>query len=384
MAKQVRIKTKYPGIFYIEGQRSNTSEPEKIYYIRYRRDGKPIEEKVGRQFQDDMTAAKANLVRANRIDGKELSNEGRRTEDRSAFEAHNSRWTIQKLWDEYLASKPNLKGVVTDKNRFINHIAPSFGSKEPSELALLDVDRLRLKVLKTHSSGTARNVMELLRRVINFGIKKRLCQPISLNIEMPKLNNQKTEDLSPEQLQRLLKVLDEDPNTMAANLMKLALYTGMRRSELFRLKWIDISFEKGFIHLREPKGGVDQKIPLNSLVKTVLENHHRTTSEYVFPGRGGAQRTDIKKQVNKIKEAAGLPKEFRALHGLRHVYASSLASSGKVDMYTLQKLLTHKSPQMTQRYAHLRDDAMQQAAETVSEVFSNLPTPQEKGKREQS
>ena len=58
---------------------------------------------------------------------------------------------------------------------------------------------------------------------------------------------------------------------------------------------------------------------------------------------------DIKKQVNRIKERAGLPSNFRALHGLRHVYASMLASSGEVDLYTLQKLLTHKSQAMTQR-----------------------------------
>jgi integrase len=46
-----------------------------------------------------------------------------------------------------------------------------------------------------------------------------------------------------------------------------------------------------------------------------------------------------------------------------------LASSGKVDMYTLQKLLTHKSPQMTQRYAHLRDDALRRAADLAGELI---------------
>jgi site-specific recombinase XerD len=62
-------------------------------------------------------------------------------------------------------------------------------------------------------------------------------------------------------------------------------------------------------------------------------------------------------------------KGFRPLHGLRHVYASMLASSGKVDMYTLQKLLTHKSPQMTQRYAHLRDEALRRAADLAGELI---------------
>jgi integrase len=47
-----------------------------------------------------------------------------------------------------------------------------------------------------------------------------------------------------------------------------------------------------------------------------------------------------------------------------------LASSGEVDMYTLQKLLTHKSPIMTQRYAHLRDEALKRASNLVGNIIS--------------
>ena len=102
----------------------------------------------------------------------------------------------------------------------------------------------------------------------------------------------------------------------------------------------------------------------------VLESHPRTKSPYVFPGEDGKQRTDIHRQVNKIKNEAKLPKDFRPLHGLRHVYASMLASSGKVDMYTLQKLLTHKSPQMTQRYAHLRDETLRRASDLAGDLIN--------------
>ena len=58
MAK--RIGTKYPGVYFIEGQGARGAE--KIYYVRYRRGGKMVEEKAGRQFQDDMTAAKAASI----------------------------------------------------------------------------------------------------------------------------------------------------------------------------------------------------------------------------------------------------------------------------------------------------------------------------------
>ena len=89
----------------------------------------------------------------------------------------------------------------------------------------------------------------------------------------------------------------------------------------------------------------------------------------MFPGRNGEQRKEYRKIAERVKRRAGLPEDFRPLHGLRHAYASLLASSGKVDLYTLQKLLTHSSPQMTQRYAHLADEALQRAASIADEIF---------------
>ena len=56
------------------------------------------------------------------------------------------------------------------------------------------------------------------------------------------------------------------------------------------------------------------------------------------------------------------------MHGLRHVFASRLASSGKVDLYRIQKLLTHKSPQMTQRYAHLSNEVLREASEVMDNI----------------
>jgi integrase len=226
-------------------------------------------------------------------------------------------------------------------------------------------------LLKTKAPGTVKNVLELLRRIINFGVKKNLCIGIDFTIEMPKVDNEKTEDLTPKQLTRLLKAIDEDTNIWAANMMRMALFTGMRRGEMFKLKWKDVDFNRGFINIKDPKGGPDQKIPLNDAARELLESHPRTRSKFVFPGRRGKQRTDIKHQVNRIKAEAGLPDDFRALHGLRHVYASMLASSGEVGMYTLQKLLTHKDPKMTQRYAHLRDEALRRASEVAGNIIKD-------------
>jgi integrase len=130
----------------------------------------------------------------------------------------------------------------------------------------------------------------------------------------------------------LLDAIDKDSNQQVADLMKLALFTGMRRGELFKLRWKDIDFERGFINIRNPKGGSDQVIPMNEPARCLLTLHEKTESPYVFPGQGGKQRVTAQIAVNRIKKQAGLPKDFRPLHGLRHTYASMLASSGKVDM----------------------------------------------------
>ena len=84
-----RIKTKYPGVFYREAKRIGGKGSEKVFYIVFKKDGKVIEEKAGRQFVDDMTEARAAGIRAERIEGKRLSrkeirdkNSGRESNDR--------------------------------------------------------------------------------------------------------------------------------------------------------------------------------------------------------------------------------------------------------------------------------------------------------------
>ncbi len=367
-----RTKTKYPGVYYVMGIAVGTGKPERIYYIRYRKDGKEVEEKAGRQYQDAMTPAKASVIRAERIQGKKLCNTERRKVDRKKKEYEKGRYTIERIWREYKRQRVFNKSLSIDDNRFKNHLNPSFGKKEPQEIIQLDVDRLRLKLMKKYNPQSVRHILALLRRLVNFGVKKGLCQNLKFTIEMPPVYNTTTEDLTPGQLNALLQALDESSNTAVASMMKLVLYSGMRRGEILKLQWGHVDFDRGFIEIVDPKGGPSQKVPLNNAARTLLENYPRTKSEYVFPGKGGKQRTDVNNAANKIKNAAGLPSSFRALHGLRHVYASMLASSGKVDMYTLQKLLTHKSPQMTQRYAHLRDDALKNASEVAANIISDI------------
>jgi len=375
MAGQKRIKTNYPGVFYRLAERLGRGGEEKIFYIVFKKDGKVIEEKVGRQYADNMTPAKASGIRAERIEGKRLSRKAIREAALQTENSSISKPTIQFLWEQYQESNIERNDIKVDRNRYNLHISNLFGRRTPDTIYTLDIDKFRQSLLKSGlSPQTTKHILSLLRRLIRFGVKKGLCpapDESKLHFEMPKVDNQKTESFTNEQLLRYMDALDKEPDQDAAAFLRLALATGMRKGALMALQWKDIDFENGFIILRGEvaKKGKTERIPLTQAARSILLNVTKSDSPFVFPGRNGGQRKDFRKIAERVKNNAGLPDDFRPLHGLRHAYASLLVSSGQVDLYTLQKLLTHSSPLMTQRYAHLADEAMKRGASVIDNIL---------------
>ncbi len=362
MPRQFRNYTRHNGVYFVE-----LANGDQTFFIRYKKDRNLIEERAGRRSQG-WTAAKANRLRTERLAGKTGSNADQRSSEIAEKELKNNRWIFRKIFDEYLASRPDLKGRVNDVRRFNSYLEKDFAQKTPEEVTHFDIERLKRGLAKKNlKPATVRHALEVLRRLSNFATKHNLCPGISFVIEMPKVNNLMTEDLTPDEYIRLTKLLDEEEDIQASNLLRLALFTGMRRGELFKLKWKDINFIRKNISIKDPKSGLDETIPLNEMALSVLNNHEKEESEFVFPGLRGNQRKTTPRPLRRIIKKAGL-KNFRPFQGLRHAYASTLASSGKVDLYTLQKLLTHKSPLMTQRYAHLSNEAMMEASNVISEI----------------
>ena len=353
MPRQTRHSTEFSGVYFVKLANENQS-----FFIRYKRNGKSVEEKAGRS-NEGWDAEIACLLRAERMSANDAQ-AGELQQD-SASNA-GQLWTFSKIFEKYLRLRPDLKGRENDIYRFKNYLELDFADIAPEEVTHDDVERFRHNLQnKGLKPATVRHVLELLRRLANFAVKKNYCRGLSFKLEMPKVDNQKTEELTQHQLQNLLRVLEEDPDLQVSNLVRMALYTGMRRGELFELCWSDIDFHHKTITVRSAKNGQHPSIPLNEMAEKVLAEHAHVkgSSKFVFPGRSGKKRTECKRQLLRIRKNAGLPEDFRLLQGLRHVYATMLVSSGKVDLETLQSLLTQKSPLMTQRYAHLLDQKVE-------------------------
>jgi len=361
MQKGRYLIKKYQGVYgYNSTSRRFESKPDICYWITFKIDGRKRWEKVGWK-SEGYSSQLASEIRAKRVrntrHGKSVKTA---KEIRAEKRLHNQ--TLAEIKNAYFKSERglNLKGRKTDLNRWDKHLA-SWGQKRVSRLSQLDVERIKHN-MKGKAPATVGNTLELLRRLINFGTKRNLCSRLPFTIELPRKNSEVTEYLTDEEARRLMEVLETWHRQDVARMVKLAWLTGMRRGEIFKLQLNHIDFEQCIITLVNPKGGKNEAIPMSQPVHDLLKDQILWTakrypdSPFLFPGRAGNQRVDCS-SVERIKEAAGLPKSFRPFHGLRHHMAVMLASSGEYTLDMIGELLTHKSTAITRRYAQFLPDA---------------------------
>ena len=383
MAVKERKEKSYPGVYW-----RTDKVGVKTYYIRYRLDYIPdgrttseVNEKAGRSDKG-MTAAKASNLRADRMRGIVDPNAVKREKERAAKEAEAGRWTVERIFAAYQEEHPDQASHKAWASIFNTHILPyAVSDKTPDELVTLDIERLRRDVAKAKhkrtgkplSDQTVKHVLSLLKRILRWAADVgHIAPPVHLKFKMPSVDNESTESMTPEQARAYFQALDEEVDQDGAAYFRFMLLTGIRKTALLALQWEDVDFERAFLVLRgkAAKSGKTQSIPLSPGAVEVLKSIYRTDSPFIWPGKDGDQRADFQRMGRRLRDKAGLPKNFRPCHGLRHCFASWLASSGQVDLYTLQRLLTHGSSAMTARYAHLADDALKRAAAVADSIMT--------------
>jgi len=152
-----------------------------------------------------------------------------------------------------------------------------------------------------------------------------------------------------------------------------ALQTGLRWNEIMNLKWspsdksnyVDFDNNVVVIHSALSKSKKSRFIPMSYTLQCELFDLKKTArSEYVFANpQTGKPFNNIRKSFARAVKDSGL-KDLTP-HSLRHVFASNLVRKG-IDLYVVQQLLGHSTPQMTQRYAHIQPDHFKTAIEEIN------------------
>ena len=171
--------------------------------------------------------------------------------------------------------------------------------------------------------------------------------------------------LTTEEMARLNAVLTRDefwcPHIVA--IIRLLMLTGCRVGEILSLEWGWIKGKR--ILLPDSKSG-PRTVWLSSAARAVIDTIPRYSEDcpFLFPNRPPTRPIDnIAFQWTRIRDEAGLA-DVR-LHDLRHTWASVAAMNG-VDMVTIAKLLGHALVETTERYVHLSDQSVTEAADRVS------------------
>ncbi len=219
--------------------------------------------------------------------------------------------------------------------------------------------------------GGANHGLNLLRRMLNHAV---VCGHLDTNPvrgirrnPRPKL----TRFLSREEVRRLHHELDHygsvrPSRARQADIIRLLLLTGCRRNEIVTLRWQDI--DGNTLNLVDAKGG-PRTVLLSAPARAILERQPRSGSACVFPspldpGRPLSSGLPLWRSVRK---RAGL--EDVRLHDLRHTFASHAVLQG-IPLPVVSRLLGHKRPSMTLRYAHVGDRETEAAAERIGAAIA--------------
>ena len=280
---------------------------------------------------------------------------------------------MKDLADQYISeyAKPQKrpKSVQNDISMLNRIILPKLKNRFVAEVNHRDIQSLHNSLSNTPYQ--ANRVLALLSKMLTLSVRWgwRADNPATGVCRYQEEKRHRW--LSNDELKRLIQALDQHSNQSAANAIRLQLLTGARIGEVLNAEWQDFDLKRGV--WVKPSHHTKQKrtehLPLSEaaveLVRTIRRQHN---SQFLFPSsKIDAPIRDLKRFWKSIVLTADL-KNYR-IHDNRHTHASHLVSSG-LSLVVVGRLLGHTNPITTQRYAHLADEPLREAAEVMATKLS--------------
>lgn len=273
----------------------------------------------------------------------------------------------QQYLDVHAIPKKRPKSVANDRSMLTRLILPKFASRKIRDIRHREIQTFHNSLRATPYQ--ANRALALLSKMFELSVKwgMRSDNPAK-GIE--KYHEEKRYRwLSGDELTRLSVALDNHPNRKAANAIRLQLLTGARIGEVLTSQWENFDLDRGV--WIKPSHHTKQKrtehLPLSKAAVALLSGIRNDAigSKFVFPGRSKNRPiVDLKKFWKSVLAKADIG-DYR-IHDNRHTHASQLVSSG-MSLAIVGRLLGHTNPMTTQRYAHIADDPLREAAEIMAD-----------------
>ena len=250
------------------------------------------------------------------------------------------------------------------------HLLPSFGRLRLDRITPADVQAWFDRCSAT-SPGNANKALALIRRIMNHALSNSLVAANPARRTRMNPRPRLTRHLSAEEIARLHEALErcveERPaSATQADIIRLLLFTGCRKSEIKDLRWSEVGEDT--LRLADSKTG-PRTVYLSTNARAVIARQRRGTGPFVFPSPLNPRRPFGNDLLlwNRVRERAGL--SGIRLHDLRHTYASQAVMKG-IPLPVVARLLGHSEVRMTMRYAHVGDREIAAAAERIGQAIS--------------
>jgi integrase len=219
--------------------------------------------------------------------------------------------------------------------------------------------------------ATVNRYKSFISLAFRLGMENGRCQtnPARL-VKRLREDNGRVRFLSPEEEVRIRSVIMRDYADHMPE-FEIALHTGARQSEQYRLLWSDVDLDGKRVKLRRTKNGDTRYVPLNAVARRAFQELRAESDGKgkVFIGERGSPLKKPRYWWDAAVEEAKL-EDFH-WHDLRHCFASALVMAG-VDLRTVAQLLGHRTLQMVMRYAHLSQSHELAAVERLCEPANRI------------
>jgi integrase len=232
-----------------------------------------------------------------------------------------------------------------------------------TDISSEEVARIHAIIGRDHGRYAANRTLALLRTMLNLALDwgyitgRNPAQAVTMFPE-----EKRERFLTPEELRRVMRALETEPNSSWRAYFFLSLILGPRKSELLSARWADIDFEQRTWRIPTTKAGRPHVLPLPGPALEVLASLLQgAASEFVFPGIGATGHlVEPKKAWQRIRSNAGIA-DVR-IHDLRRTLGSFLAAQG-YSLPLIGKALNHSNVSTTAIYARLDRESVSQALE---------------------
>lgn len=301
------------------------------------------------------------------------------------------------FYDQWVSryKEPKVSDVTMGHYRNVRlHLNNYFGNRMIKSIRVDDYQDFINQYGKNHAPASVKKLNSIVRACVKFAIfddylRKDFTQNVSLTANENKTI--KVDYLNLTEIKRLVSLLRSQLPSQrrytSPYMILLAIYTGMRLSEIQALTWNDINLQTGTIdinkswnarerHFKPVKTASSKRIIRvnRSILQIVASLSHGSTSNLVFINQFGEVPTSnaVNKKLRSLLKELKIHRRNFHFHSLRHSHVALLLADG-IDIYTISKRLGHSNTTTTSEvYAYLIDEYKQKTDERIINALSRL------------